>query len=82
MNQQENEQARKRAAYREAGRFLGMGVNLAVTIVLFVYLGSWLDGHYNKKEPFYLLICSGFGLFAGLYHFIKSALQLEKKAKK
>ncbi|MBI2419553.1 MAG: AtpZ/AtpI family protein [Ignavibacteriales bacterium] len=82
MKQAENDPEKGKSIYKDIGPMLGMGVNLAATIVLFVYAGNWLDKHFEKKDPFYLLICAGIGLFSGMYHFIKTALQLEKKSKK
>jgi ATP synthase protein I len=67
-------------SYREAAPYLGLGIQLAATIVIMVYLGSWLDKYFETNNIF-LLICSLFGLGAGLYNFIKTVNNLEKRKK-
>lgn len=67
-------------SYKEAAPYLGLGIQLAATIVIMVYLGTWLDGYFETKNIF-ILICSLFGLGAGLYNFIKTVNQLEKRKK-
>jgi len=66
--------------FSELGPYLGLGVQLAATIVLMVYLGDWLDRKYGTG-PRYTLIFSILGIFAGMYNLIKIVLGLEKKEK-
>jgi len=42
------------------------------------FLGVYIDNHFNTK-PIFILICTFFGAFAGLYNFIKSVNELNKK---
>jgi len=44
------------------------------------FLGVYLDNQFNTK-PLFILICTFFGAFAGLYNFIKSVNDLSKKKK-
>jgi ATP synthase protein I len=60
--------------------YLGLGTQLAITIVILAFLGVYLDGKFQTK-PVFILICTFFGAFAGLYNFIKSINELEKKHK-
>lgn len=66
--------------YREVGPYLGLGSQLAVTIVALFFLGKWLD---EKFELFPLLTISlsFLGGFAGIYNFIKTVLNMNKKKK-
>ncbi len=57
--------------------YMGLGVQLAVTIVGMVFLGQWLDGKYGTG--YWLWICSFAGIAIGIYSFIKTVLDLEKK---
>jgi len=66
---------------REAGPYLGLGLQLAVTIVAFVLLGNWLDEKFNQKSTF-ILICGFLGIGVGLYNLIKTVTDLEKRNKK
>ena len=66
--------------YNDVGPYLGLGTQLAATIVLMFFLGKWLD---EKFDIFPLLTISlaFFGGFAGIYNFIKSVLSLNEKNK-
>lgn len=65
-------------SYRKVGPYLGLGTQLAATIILMFFFGRWLDGQFNT-EPFLMIIGSLLGGFAGIYNFIKTSLNLNKK---
>ena len=68
------------SSYKEAGPYLGLGTQLAATIILMFFLGRWLDGELNISPV--LTICFSFlGGFAGIYNFIKAVLNLNKRNK-
>lgn len=69
------------AIYKEAGPYLGLGFQLAATIVLMFFLGYWLDGKLNTN-PILTIIFSFLGGFAGIYNVIKVVLDLNRKKKK
>ena len=58
-------------ALREAGPYLAMGTSLAVTVLLGLGIGYWLDGKFGTK-PIFFLVGAGLGLFAAGYQFIKT----------
>ncbi|MCW8811835.1 MAG: AtpZ/AtpI family protein [Ignavibacteriaceae bacterium] len=60
--------------YKEIGPYLGLGLQLAVTVTIMVFIGVWLDGKFNT-DPVLTIIFSFLGVFAGLYTFIKSVLK-------
>ncbi len=64
--------------YRDVGPYLGLGMQLAVTVTIMVFVGIWLDEKFNSK-PILTIICSVFGIFAGMYNFIKTVLKSDKK---
>ena len=66
--------------YKEIGPYLGLGTQLAATIVLMFFLGRWLDS-LLKTTPVLMILFSFFGGFAGIYNFIKTVLQLNEKKK-
>ena len=68
-------------AYAELGPLLGIGIQLAVTMLLMVWLGNWLDNKFNK-QPLFLIICSVFGMVAGMYNLIATVNKYEKKKEK
>ena len=63
--------------YRAVGPYIGLGMQLAVTVVLMVFLGIWLDGIFNL-DPVLTITFAFLGVFAGLYNFIKSVLKSNK----
>ena len=67
-------------SFRNVGPYLGLGTQLAAAIILMFFLGRWLDEKFNST-PLMILICSFIGGFAGIYNFIHTVLQLNKKKK-
>lgn len=63
--------------YRELAPYLGLGLQLAATVIIMVFLGIWLDKKFSSG-PYLTVICSAVGVFAALYNFIKSVLKSDK----
>jgi ATP synthase protein I len=63
--------------YRDIGNYLGLGLQLAVTVGAMVYLGIWLDEKFDTN-PWLTVSCSLLGIFAALYNFIKTVLKSGK----
>ena len=61
------------ATMRTVVRYSHLGFTLAVTIVVCVLGGRWLDTRW-ETEPWLMLVGAFFGIGAGLYHFIKAVL--------
>jgi len=60
--------------YKDVGPYVGLGLQLAVTVTLMVFIGIWLDGKYETK-PILTIVFAFLGVFAGMYTFIKSVLK-------
>ena len=60
--------------YKEVGPYLGLGLQLAVTVTVSVFIGIWLDGKF-ETSPVLTIVFAFFGVFAGMYTFIKSVLK-------
>ena len=60
--------------YKEIAPYVGLGLQLAVTVTVMVFIGVWLDGKF-ESTPVLTIIFSFLGVFAGLYTFIKSVLK-------
>ena len=80
MKQGEKTSQKIANSYKEAGPYLGLGTQLAATIVLMFFLGRWLDQKLDLF-PILTILLSFFGGFAGIYNFIKSVLKLNEKKK-
>ena len=66
--------------YHDVGPYLGLGTQLAATIVIMFFLGRWLDGQFGT-HPILTITFAFFGGFAGVYNFIKTVLNMNKKGK-
>jgi len=65
---------------RQVGPYLGLGTQLAATIVLMFFLGYYLDKFFGSY-PWLSVLLALFGGFAGVYNFIITVLKLNKKKK-
>ncbi|MDP4114612.1 MAG: AtpZ/AtpI family protein [Bacteroidota bacterium] len=66
--------------YKDVGPYLGLGMQLAVTVTVMVFVGVWLDKQTGNK-PLFTVVFALLGVFAGLYNFLKSVLSADKKTK-
>jgi F0F1-type ATP synthase assembly protein I len=64
--------------YKNVGPYLGLGTQLAATIILMFFLGRWLDEKF-ELHPWLTIVFSFFGGFAGIYNFINAVMTLNKK---
>ncbi len=78
MNESKDHTDKISDSYRNIGPYLGLGTQLAATIILMFFLGRWLDEKFNSS-PLLLIAFSILGGFAGIYNFIKTVLQLNEK---
>lgn len=66
---------------QELAPYMTLGLDFAITIGLFALLGYWLDGKYNTK-PMWMLILSLFGILVAFYKFFKVVLKKKKEPPK
>lgn len=62
---------------QSVGPYIGLGLQLAATVVVMVFIGVWLDGKFNTT-PYLTVLCSLLGIFAALYNFIKTVTKGDK----
>jgi len=63
--------------YREVGPYLGLGMQLAITVTVMVFLGIWLDKKFDLS-PVLTIVFASIGVSAGMYNFIKSVINSGK----
>ncbi len=56
---------------KNAAILSGIGLQMGITIYLFVKLGKWLDAHYNNGDKLYLIICTLAGVGISIFSMIK-----------
>lgn len=69
-NDKDEEKSRK---LRELGIYLGLGLQLAVTVAVLAFLGIWLDKKFDTT-PWLTIIFSFLGVITGMYTFLKTVL--------
>lgn len=80
MNRQDEKLSSTVKSFREVGPYLGLGSQLAATIILMFFLGHWLDSEFGT-EPILTIVFAFIGGTVGVYNFIKTVLELNKKNK-
>jgi len=73
----DDEEGEQKSFINEYGPYLGLGLQMAVTVTAMVFLGIWLDNKFETK-PVLTIISSFLGVFAALYNFIKTVLKSGK----
>jgi F0F1-type ATP synthase assembly protein I len=68
------------SSYHQIGPYIGLGTQLAASVILMFFLGRWLDSTLSTT-PLFIILFSFLGSAAGIYNFIKSVLNLNKKTK-
>ncbi len=62
----------------QAGDYIGLGVQFAVTIFLCLLGGWWLDQKLSTM-PLFLFLCTFLGAGGGFYSFYKRLIHMDKK---
>ena len=62
-------------------QYAGLGTELVAGVAGFVLLGYWIDWKYGTR-PVALIVGSFLGVVGGLYHFIRKAVELQRKTEK
>jgi ATP synthase protein I len=63
---------------REFGPFLTIGIQLAIAVVAFFFLGRWLDSLFGTA-PWLMLTGLVLGITGGLVQFLRTALRLGRR---
>ena len=53
-------------------KYSGIAFTMLAIIGLSAWLGTWLDGHFQNKTPYYTVGLMLLGLFVALYQVIRS----------
>ncbi|HKV52928.1 MAG TPA: AtpZ/AtpI family protein [Gemmatimonadaceae bacterium] len=61
------------------GAFAGSGIQFVITILLFVYVGRWLDGKFGTS-PWLLVLGAFVGAAAGFYSMYRALMAATKRS--
>ena len=70
----------KKGTYGEIGPYASLGIQFAVTILLFLGGGWWLDGKLGTT-PVFILLGTLFGAVGAFYKLYRTLMDLDKKRK-
>lgn len=59
-------------SYAKYSKVLGLLIQLIIFMLLFTYLGNWIDKHFAHKIPFLTIIGVFIGMGIGFYNLIKN----------
>ncbi len=62
---------------KNAAILMGIGLQMGITIYLFVLLGKWLDTNYNHGEKLYIIIMTLLGVAISLYAVVKQVNRIK-----
>ena len=68
-------------SYKQVGPYIGLGTQLAASIVIMFFLGRWLDSEF-ETDPILSIIFAFLGGFGGIYNFIRVVLDINAKEKR
>ncbi len=68
-------------AVKEMAPYSGLGLQLAVTVVVFWFIGKLIDDNYGTG-PLWRIVSATLGIVVGMYNFIKAVLELSKRKEK
>jgi ATP synthase protein I len=71
----------RRKALRSVGLLFGSGMQLAISVALMFFLGRWADEKL-QTAPWLLIAGVLFGVGAGLYNFIRTAIGIDDQDRK
>ncbi len=63
--------------YRTLGPYMGLGTELAASVVGMLLIGYFLDKHFNTS-PWLLLTGAAVGMIGGFYNFFREVQKLGK----
>jgi ATP synthase protein I len=69
------------ATSRDITPYLGLGLQLAASILVFLFLGRWVDGKLGTY-PVFMIIGAFIGAAGGMISFIRTVLRHEESKKR
>jgi F0F1-type ATP synthase assembly protein I len=66
------------SAYSKLGEYIGLGLQIALSFALFVYLGNWVDEKLGTR-PIFLLVGVAMGMTGMILLLLKTAANANKK---
>ncbi|GAA4802626.1 hypothetical protein GCM10023330_05950 [Litoribaculum gwangyangense] len=72
-----SEKPKPKKQLKNVAILMGIGLQMGVTIYLFVLLGKWLDTNYNHGEKLNIIIMTLLGVAISLYAVLKQVNRIK-----
>lgn len=77
MEDNNKDQKNPKKQLKNVAVLMGIGLQMGVTIYLFVLLGKWLDTTYNNDDKLYIIIMTLLGVGISLYAVLKQVNRIK-----
>ena len=74
-DKQPQEGKKKRQPPNAILRYSGMATQMAAIIMIFVFGGMWLDGHFEMEKPLHTAGLTVIGVLLSVYYMIKDLMK-------
>ena len=81
MDEEDSSTRKFSQAYAQAGAYISFGLQFAISILLCLFIGWWMDGKLGTT-PLFLLIGTFFGAGAGFYNLYRGLVNEQQKKQK
>ena len=73
----DNKKENQKKQLKNVAILSGIGVQMGVTIYLFVLLGKWLDNKFNEGDKLFIIIMTLLGVGISLYAVLKQVNRIK-----
>ena len=77
MSNENHQDQKPKGQLKNVAILSGIGIQMGVTIYLFVLLGKWLDSKYNNGDKLFIIIATLLGVGISLYVVLKQVNRIK-----
>ncbi len=66
------------STFRSVGPFLTEGIQLAMIVVAFFFIGRWIDNSFGTT-PWGMIVCIFIGSIGSILKFVRNAIKISEK---
>lgn len=76
-HRKDNKKQNQKKQLKNVAILSGIGIQMGVTIYLFVLLGKWLDNKFNEGDKLFIIIMTLLGVGISLYAVLKQVNRIK-----
>jgi F0F1-type ATP synthase assembly protein I len=77
VHRKDNKKQNQKKQLKNVAILSGIGIQMGVTIYLFVLLGKWLDNKFNEGDKLFIIIMTLLGVGISLYAVLKQVNRIK-----